>query len=105
MDQGPMDETIELAEDRFISLTFERQWPKYVAHWSIRQRSGDADFPLASGVLDALPSRATPGSETIWAGLREQAHTDAQQAAASIEAATPHRRSLLSRLFGHRDER
>jgi hypothetical protein len=98
MDEIPADETVEIDDRRFIALTFERVWPKYVVSWSVRQRSGESDFPVAGGSAEELPNRdAAPSVQ--WVSLREQALAEAKHAAG--EAAPPdQRKGLLSRLFG-----
>jgi hypothetical protein len=98
MTETPMDETVEIDDQRFIALSYDRVWPKYVVSWSLRQRESEGDFPLASGAADALPPReGTP--DALWERLRDQAMEAAQAAAARAPAAEPHR-GLFARLFG-----
>ncbi len=97
MDEGPPDEIVELSEDRWILLVYSRRWPQYVVNWSIRQRSGDSDYPTKAGQLESAPARG--GGEEIWAGLRQRALDEAM----AIEAATAverRPRSVFARLFG-----
>jgi hypothetical protein len=94
-------ETVELDAGRFIQLETYRQWPKLGVSWSVRQRSGESDFPLKSGVVDRLPkSGDTP--EAVWADLRETALSAASEAANALPPAGSGRPkpSLLGRLFG-----
>jgi len=103
VDEAPPTETIELDQDRFISLEFSRRWPRYVVEWSVRQRSSDFDFPLASNTLERPPLPAGGDAEALWGELREEALTQARQALEGIaapERGVRQRRSLFGRLFG-----
>jgi hypothetical protein len=93
-------ETVELDGGRFIQLETYRQWPRLGVLWSVRQRSGDSDFPLARGSEEQLP-RSGQDADEVWALLREQALTAAQDAAETAAPATggQTRTSLIGRLF------
>jgi hypothetical protein len=97
---GPPDETVELDADRWIVLVFERRWPKYVVSWSIRRRSGESDFPIARGEVEAPPSRDSADGEAIWAELRRQAIGQATASLAVAGEVAPKSRSLISRILG-----
>jgi hypothetical protein len=95
-------ETVELEADRFIMLEFGRRWPRYVVEWSVRQRVGDSDFPLANGMVDRLPS-AGREPDDVWEQMREKALRQASEAAESYSgppAPQQKRHSFLGRLFG-----
>jgi hypothetical protein len=92
-------ETIELDEQRFITLEFARRWPKYVVSWSLRHRVGEADFPLAGGTVDRLPPRDGP-AEPVWDALREAARSQAMAAAQEATTEPERKQSFLGRLFG-----
>jgi hypothetical protein len=96
-------ETVELDGKRFIQLETYRQWPKLGVLWSVRQHSGDSDFPLARGSEEQLP-RAGQDTAEVWALLRAQALAAAQDAAqtAAPAASEQKRTSFFGRLF-HRD--
>ena len=99
-------ETVDIDAERFISLEFARHWPKYVIAWSVRQRSGDSDFPLADGVVEQLPPEGA-NLEAMWAELREDALRQAMTAAESASPAPssqPRQRPLLGRFFQHGPE-
>jgi hypothetical protein len=103
MDEAPPTETIELDHDRFITLDFSRRWPQYVVEWSVRQRSSDFDFPLASNTLQRPPIPVGGDVEVLWGELRQEALTQARQALEGIaapEREVKQRRSLFGRLFG-----
>jgi hypothetical protein len=99
-DIGLPDEIVEIDEERWILLVFDRRWPKYVVTWSIRQRSGDSDFPIARGEFEALPSKERSGADQIWSGLRQQALDAAMAAQATAAPEQAKSRGFLSRLFG-----
>lgn len=103
MDEVPPIETIELDHDRFISLEFSRRWPQYVVEWSVRQRSNEFDFPLASNSVERPPLPAGDDPATLWGELREEALSQAKQALEGVgesEQPVKERRSLFGRLFG-----
>jgi hypothetical protein len=93
-------ETVELDGKRFIQLETYRQWPKLGVLWSVRQRSGDSDFPLARGSEEQLP-RSGQDADEVWALLREQALAAAHDAAqgAAPEASGQKQTSFFGRLF------
>jgi hypothetical protein len=95
-------ETVELDGKLFIQLETYRQWPKLGVLWSVRQRSGDSDFPLARGSEEQLPR--SEDADAVWARLRERALAAAQDAAqtAAPAASEQKRTSFFARLF-HRD--
>jgi hypothetical protein len=96
VEQVPWSETVEIDEQRWISLEFSRQWPKYAVRWQLRQRSGDGDFPAARGEIDQMPA-GKDGADPIWESLRQRAIQAASQAAESTAAEAP-KRSFFSRL-------
>ncbi len=103
MEEAPRIETVEIEQDRFISLEFSRRWPQYVVEWSVRQRSGDSDFPLAGGTLERLPQPGADAPDSLWEDLRQDALAHARQAAESVSGYAPpvkERRSILNRLLG-----
>jgi hypothetical protein len=92
-------ETIDLDPERFVSLEFSREWPKYVVSWWVRQRAGDSDFPLATGSVDRLPPGSGEDLESTWAELRQAALEQAMTAASQTIVEPPKRRSFLDRLL------
>jgi hypothetical protein len=102
VEQDPWSETVEVDEQRWISLEFSRRWPKYVVSWQLRQRSGEGDFPADRGEIDQMPAAGEDGADAIWDSLREQAIQTANESAASTPVEAPARPSLLRRLFGSR---
>ena len=103
MDEAPPTETIELDHDRFISLEFSRRWPQYVVEWSVRQRSADFDFPLASNTVEKPPLPAGVDPAALWDELREEALSQARQALEGVapsDRPATQRRSIFGRLFG-----
>jgi hypothetical protein len=92
-------ETVELDGKRFIQLETYRQWPKLGVLWSVRQHSGDSDFPLARGSEEQLPR--SEDAEAVWARLRERALAAAQDAArtAAPEVGEQKRTSWLGRIL------
>jgi hypothetical protein len=92
--------TYELDPDRWIAVEISRRWPKYVATWSIRQRAGDSDFPLASGELERMPPPEGADLEAELDTLREQARQQALNTLPSEEERRPAGKGFLSRLFG-----
>lgn len=92
--------TYELDPDRWIVVEISRRWPKYVAAWSIRQRAGDSDFPLASGEVERMPPTAGAEMEAELETLREQARQQALAALPRDPEREPRRKGFLSRLFG-----
>ena len=101
--QSARSDVVELDAERFISLQFERRWPKYVVEWSVRRRAGESDFPLAKGNLERLPSKEGDQVDTVWEEMRVIALEQAREANARIAESTvgtKPRRSLLDRLLG-----
>jgi hypothetical protein len=98
-------EMIDIDTERFISLEYSREWPKYVVSWWVRQRLGESDFPLAEGRVDRLPSSAGQSLDELWEQLRQAALDQAMTAATSSTPAQGEKqkgRSILDRLFGRR---
>jgi hypothetical protein len=99
MPASPPDETIELSEDQWIVLAFSREWPRYVVEWSVRQRSGETDFPIAVGRVVQEPEQSRP-AEDLWNAARGRAVDEANHALAE---APPQSRAaskgFFSRLF------
>ena len=101
MDAGEWDEIVELDAQRFVALHFLRDWPRFVVEWSLKQRMGDSDFPVATGRFEKVPAEGDQAQE-IWHGLRQAALQEAQKAAEDSPASAPEptRSSWLSRLLG-----
>ena len=103
MESIERSETVEIDADRWVLLEFGRRWPKYVVAWSVRQRVGDSDFPLASGSVDQMPSGDAGAIDEMWARLRESALDQAMSAAAGTaeqQGSESKPRSFLDRLLG-----
>jgi hypothetical protein len=97
--ESPPDEIIELSPDRWIVLAFSREWPRYVVEWSVRQRSGESDFPVVGGRVEQEPEEGRP-TEELWNAARDQAVAEANRA---LDEATPGQeargKGFFSRLF------
>lgn len=93
-------EVIELDSRRFIQLETYRQWPNVGVLWSVRQRSGESDFPLQRGSLEQRPSGGQTADD-VWSVLRESALVAAQEAATSSVSPPGGKRrpSFLDRLL------
>lgn len=103
MEEITRSETVDIDDQRFILLEFGRRWPRYVLDWSVRQRAGESDFPLAGGTLDRLPPPSGEDIDALWEELRQEALGQANQAVGSVSPAADQgsvRRSFWSRLFG-----
>lgn len=92
--------TYELDPDRWVQVEVTRRWPRYVAAWSVRQRSGDSDFPLASGEIERMPPKHPADLEQELDALREEARSAALSAVPAGPAGGERRKGLLSRIFG-----
>jgi hypothetical protein len=92
--------TYELDPNRWIQVEVTRRWPKYVAVWSIRQRSGDSDFPLASGEIQRMPPHDPADLEHELEALREEARSTALSALPAEPLGRERRKGLFSRIFG-----
>lgn len=92
--------TYELDPDRWIQVEVTRHWPRYVAAWSVRQRSGDSDFPLASGEVERMPPEDPADLERELEALREEARSAALSAVPAGPEVRERRKGLLSRIFG-----
>lgn len=100
MEASPPDENVDLSGDRWILLVFAREWPRYIVEWSIRQQSGESDFPVLSGRIVREPDRDR-SSEEIWNDARELAIEEASAALARHETQlSSGRKGLLARLLG-----
>ncbi|PZS03586.1 MAG: hypothetical protein DLM70_08855 [Chloroflexi bacterium] len=96
-------ETVTIDDDQWVQLEFGRRWPKYVVAWSVRRRSDDSDYPVASGVAEAMPRRVGDTEETDpWDSAREQAVKAAMATLSSAPQTTEEKPSLLARLFRRR---
>ncbi|GAC1627011.1 MAG: hypothetical protein NVS4B2_06820 [Chloroflexota bacterium] len=95
-------ETEELDGDRSVQFEFGRRWPKYVVTWSIRQRAGDSDFPVANGEITSMPPATGDDLESLWNDLRQRAHAEACEAGAASGANAGRSRSFFDRLLGRR---
>lgn len=96
----PPAEIIEVEGDTFISIEYQRSWPKCVASWSARMRRGDTDYPLAAEIVETMPS-IDGDPNAVWAELRTLALNAAHAAIATrVPAGPTHKSSLLSRVFG-----
>lgn len=98
MDDVEGIETVELDTQRFIALESSRRWPRYVIAWSVRQRSGDSDFPLAHGEVESMPPEAGKNLDDMWAQLRQDAIDQATAAAGEAPKPAP-KQSFIGRLF------
>jgi hypothetical protein len=94
-------ETVELDANRWITLEFAREWPKYVVTWSIRRKVGDGDFPAGTGRVERMPPRGDETVESVLEALRGEAISDARAAAESDAGDEARRRpgGLIRRLF------
>lgn len=103
MDEDRGDEVVELDANSWISVEIERQWPKYVATWSIRRRAGDSDFPLDSGTVERMPPSDPAELDDMLVSLRQEAIDQATAATAGLEHRQPGGRRkgrFLDRLLG-----
>jgi hypothetical protein len=92
-------DTVELDARRFVALELSRRWPKYVMAWSVRERSGESDFPVAGGEIERMPASGQD-VETLWDDLRAEALRRAQAALDTSPAAREQeKKSFLGRLF------
>lgn len=92
--------TYELDPERWIQVEVTRRWPKYVASWSIRQRSGDSDFPITSGEVERMPPRDGAELEEALDSLRDEARKHAMSALPPSKKPSEQRKGLFNRLFG-----
>jgi hypothetical protein len=92
--------TYELDPDRWIAVEIERRWPKYVALWSIRRRSGDSDYPVAFGELEEMPPKDPADLDLVLDRLRDEARRTALASAAAQTAPEEQKRGFFSRVFG-----
>jgi hypothetical protein len=101
MDSVERSEVVELDSERSIFLELGRKWPKYVAAWSIRQRSGDSDFPVDAGTVE-LPPTSQGKEEEIWEELRQRALQTARESVqlSGANSAERPKRSLVDRILG-----
>lgn len=100
MDDVPDQEEVEVDATRIISLEFSRDWPRYSLEWSVRFRSGDKNYPIGGGHIEALPERDKPAAQ-VWEQLRISAMSAAQAAIdAGKGSEAESRPSLRRRLFG-----
>jgi hypothetical protein len=92
---------VELDKDRWITLEFAREWPKYVVTWSVRRRVGDGDFPEQRGRVEQMPPRDGETLEDVQGRLRDMAVGAAQEAASQApQSGETERPSFLKRLLG-----
>lgn len=82
MNENRGNEVVELDADSWISVEIDRQWPKYVATWSIRRRVGDSDHPIRSGTVERMPPRDSAELDEMLASLRQEAMDQATAAVA-----------------------
>lgn len=82
----------------------EREWPKYVATWSIRRQQGDTDYPVQTGRLERMPPADPSELDGILDELRAEALQEAKRAAGRDHTTESDKegKSLLGRLFGRR---
>jgi hypothetical protein len=101
MENLPSSETLDLDAEHFVLLETSRQWPKYVATWSVRRREGDSDYPVSSGSVERMPPSPESPVDDLLADLRSEALAAAEQAAGNAPgAAVEPNRSFLDRLLG-----
>lgn len=100
MDETEGGQIVELDADSWISVEIDRQWPKYVATWSIRRRAGDSDYPARSGTLARLPPSDPAQLDDMLANLRQEAIEQATAAAADRSPEQPRKKpSFFDRLL------
>jgi hypothetical protein len=99
MENVPDPEEVEVDATRVISLEFSRDWPRYALDWSVRFRSGDKNYPIGAGRVEALPAQDQQVDE-MWEHLRVSAMSAAQGAIEARKTAEESRPSLRRRLFG-----
>lgn len=106
VDSEERAEIVELDANRYVYIEYKRNWPKYVASWSIRQRVGEgdsqADFPVARDTVELLPPGGKGGEEVFT-----QLHAMAMEEAMRAQQNTPQtggreesQGSWIGRLFG-----
>jgi hypothetical protein len=101
MDENRDDDIVELDTNSWISVEIDRQWPKYVATWSIRRRSGDSDYPVLTGTVEQLPPRDATELDGMLARLRQEAIDQATAAVPTGGAEEARKKSrFLDRLLG-----
>ena len=82
----------------------EREWPKYVATWSIRRQAGETDYPIQTGRVERMPPADSAELDSMLEELRAEAMEEAKQAAVRDHKPDTSKEggSLLGRLFGRR---
>lgn len=100
MDEDEAGDIVELDADRWVLVEIERQWPKYIATWSIRRRVGDSDYPQESGTIERMPPRNPADLDDMLASLRQEAIERAAAETAHSEPETQKKRGFLERLLG-----
>lgn len=83
MNENRGDQVVELDADSWISVEIDRQWPKYVATWSIRRRIGDSDYPVRSGTVERIPPSDPTELDDMIEKLRQEAVDQATAEVAS----------------------
>lgn len=94
-----MDETIEREDGTFLSLESARIWPKYRITWAVRRRSGESDFPIAVGYVEAMPP-ADGNLQAMWTDLRSRALAESGASRRLVSEEREPKKSLFRRLFG-----
>lgn len=97
------NEVFELDADQYILVEVSREWPRYVATWSIRRRAGETDFPMDSGRVEQMPPADPAELDAMLSALRDEARQEAIRAAKSAApTSTGKGESFLGRLFGRK---
>jgi hypothetical protein len=101
MEDDRLDEVVELDPERTIAIEISREWPRYVATWSIRRQVGESDYPVQSGRIERMPPQTPEELDGMLEILRSDARAAAVNAARTSEEEQVGRGddSLLGRLF------
>lgn len=99
VDIQPWEETVEIDAERWVALEFCRRWPRYAVDWTVRQKHGDGDFPVARGSVDAMPPGKGGSVDEVWDGLRVEALGRARESVVVAGGGEESQPGLFRRLF------